>query len=125
MAILYLDKTWITNVATGDTVSGTRDSDDGDEFSVAARVQSYAGGRQRGITTEGVSGSWAPKLRGVTWADTEKLKAWLGQTVLIRDNRGRKMFGLISRLPRATWKEQLDLYDVEVAVQLVTVNESV
>ncbi len=125
MVMLTLDKTWITNHGTGDTVAGNRDTDDGDEFSVASRVQQYAGGRRRAITTEGVAGQWKVSIRGMTTADTEKLRTWLGQTVLVRDNRGRRMYGLLSRVPRATWKEQLDLYDVEVAIELVTVNESV
>ncbi len=125
MATLYLDKTWVTNHVTGATVAAVRDTDDGDEYSVAARVQTYAGGRQRGITTQGVAGTWSVRLRGVAVADTEKLRTWLGQTVLIRDNRGRKMYGLLSSVPRSTWKEQLDLYDVVVAIQLVTVDEAV
>lgn len=125
MAILYLDKTWVTNLVTGDFVAAVRDAADSDEASVSARVQTLAGGRQRAITTEGVAGQWSVTLRSVSTADTEKLKAWLGQTLLVRDNRGRKMYGMMSRVPRSTWKEQLDLYDVEVSLQLVTVNESV
>lgn len=126
MATLTLDKTWVSLFTTGDSVAGWRTADDdGDEYGVQARVATYAGGRQRGITTEGVSGTWSVSLRGISTADTEKLRTWLGQTVLVRDNRGRKMWGLLATLPRRTWKEQLDLYDVTVTIQLVTVVEAV
>lgn len=127
MATLVLTKRWVNLYPTGEVLVSAQTADDGgpDVRSANARTAVYAGGRQRTISTKGVSGSWTFTLVGVTTADTERLIEHLAQTVLVRDNRGRKMYGSLFSVPRTPWKDQLDLYDVEVTVNLVDVDEAV
>lgn len=125
MATLTLTKTFINLLTTDESVSGYRTGDDTDTADMQGRVATYAGGRQRGVIAEGVAGGWGFTLRGLTTAQTETLRLWLGQTVMVRDNRGRKLFGVLMSVPRAPWKEQLDLYDVEIGLRLVTVVEAI
>jgi hypothetical protein len=125
VATLTLNAIWINLATTGASVSGYRNDGDADTAEMTGRVATYAGGRQRGVTSEGVAQTWPFTLRGVTTANTLTLRSWLGQTVLVRDNRGRKMWGVLMSAPRTPWKEQLDQYDVEVALRLVSVVEGV
>ena len=129
MVTLILNKTWIHLASSGETefVSGLRDPAESDTRSVTGRVSQYLGGRQRGITQQGVASVWPFTMRGVLGSDTDKLASWMSQgaAVLVRDNRGRRMYGILLAVPRTPWKEQLDLYDVEVAVNGVDVVEDV
>jgi hypothetical protein len=125
IATLVLTKTFVNLLTTDESVSGYRTADDPDTADMQGRVATYAGGRQRGVISEGVAGGWSFTLRGLTVAQTETLRLWLGQTVYVRDNRGRKQFGVLLSVPRAPWKEQLDLYDVEIALRSVTVVEAI
>lgn len=125
MTTLTLAKCWINLATTGEAVSAQREDDSADTRTVAGRIGTYSGGRQRAITQEGIGGTWQVSLRQVPYADTEKLRSWMGQTVLVRDNRGRKEYGVILEVPRSGWKEQLDTYDVALTLQLVTYDENV
>ena len=125
MATLTLAKTWLNLMTTGTAVTGYRDDEDDDTRAVQGRVATYSGGRQRAVTQEGVGGTWELTLRLVTHADTVTLRSWLGQTILVRDNRGRKEWGVILEVPRTAWKDNLDLYDVALTLLIVTVDEAV
>ncbi len=127
MATLSLSKTWINLATTGsvDFVAAWRDAEESDVKQATGAVRQFAGGRQRGITQVGTASGWTFVLRMVPTVDTDKLALWLGQTVLVRDNRGRRMWGIMLACPRRPLKEQLDLYDVEVTVSGVDVDENV
>lgn len=125
MTTLLLTKTWINQMTTGEAVSAQADADDEDVQEMQGRIATYSGGRQRAVTQEGVAGVWRRTLRQVSYADTEKLRTWMGQTVLVRDHRGRKLWGVVLSVPRSAWKEQVDTYDVTLSVQLVTFDEAV
>lgn len=125
MATLLLTKTWLNLYSTGAAVSGFRDGDDADTAGIDGGVRTYAGGRQRSYTTQGVTGTWSFRLRQVSYANTEVLRSWLGMTVQVRDNRGRCLYGVLLDVPRVPWKEQLDTYDVEISLRLVTADPGV
>lgn len=125
MATLNLTKAWINNAATGEAVNAQRLADDTDESSIEGRVGTYSGGRRRAITQEGVAATWQITLVQVSYTDTETLRSWMGETVLVRDNRGRKVYGVVLAVPRAPWKELLDTYDVALTVQTVSYDENV
>ena len=127
MATLTLTKMWVNLMATGevDYVAAWHYPDDTDTRSVQGRRAQYAGGRMRGISQVGTATDWTFTLEAVTAADTDKLAAWLGQTVLVRDNRGRRTWGFVLAAPRKPWKEQLDLYTVELSLLGVDVVEDV
>jgi hypothetical protein len=125
MATLLLNKTWVNLFTTGDSVTAWRSGDDVDTQTAAGEVRTYAGGRQRAITAEGVQVGWTFTLVGVTTAGTDLLRSWLGQTIVVRDNRGRRIFGVLFECPRRPWKEQLDMYDVDMSVRGVDATEEV
>jgi hypothetical protein len=125
MATLTLDRTWITLHSTGVSISGYSGRDREWSQSTNTEVRTYAGGRQRAVTSEGVSGSYTFTLRFVSEADVNTLISWMGQTVLIRDNWGRKFYGVVSEIPP---RELLGLpyqSDVPIAVRFVSVDEEV
>ncbi len=125
MATLLLNKTWVNLYTTGESVTAWRSGDDSDVQTAAGEVRTYAGGRQRAITAEGLQVSWTFTLIGMTVTATNTLREWLGQTVVVRDNRGRRVFGVLFECPRRPWKEQLDTYDVEVTIRGVDAAEEV
>jgi hypothetical protein len=125
MATLLLSKTWINLFTTGASVTAWRSGGDGDAQASAGEVHTYAGGRQRAITAEGAQATWSFTLVGMTVAATDTLRSWMGQTVVVRDNRGRRLFGVLFECPRTPWKEQLDTYDVEVTIRGVDATEEV
>jgi hypothetical protein len=125
MATLTLNKCWINLLSTGAAVTAQRSGDDPDVETVSGEVRTYAGGRQRAITAEGVQVVWTFLLRGMSVADTIILRSWLGQPVAVRDNRGRRVVGVMFECPRTPWKGQLDVYDVELTIRGVDAAEEV
>jgi hypothetical protein len=124
MATLTLTRTWI-NLFTGEGVSAYRATDDPDTVEVRGQVVTYAGGRMRAVTSEGSPGSWSLPLVMVPSATTVTLRAWMGQAVQVRDNRGRKQFGVILSVPRSPWRESLDTYNVPLTLLTISVVEGV
>ncbi len=126
MATLTLAETWLNLAATGEAVSAWREhGDDSDAVGVSGDVGTYAGGRQRAIADEGVSGSFPFTLVAVPTADSLILRSWLGETVLYRDNLGRKMYGVIFEDSRRPWKQSPGLWNVSLVLHLVDVDEAV
>jgi hypothetical protein len=124
MATLTLTKLWVNRMTTGEAVSAQHLPGADDTAIMSGRVATYSGGRQRAVSQEGIAGTWSVVMVQVSYADTEKLRSWMGETVLVRDGRGRKLWGVVLEVPRSPWKEQLDTYDVTMTVQLVTVDET-
>ncbi len=93
MVALSLDRTFVNLVSTGQAVQAYTGRGRTREYYTDGSVQAFAGGRFRSISTEGVGGKQTFMLRDVSSADIETLKSWIGETVLVRDNRGRRMFG--------------------------------
>lgn len=125
MATLTLAKTWLNLASTGEAITAVRTVEDADSRSMQGRIATYSGGRQRAVTQEGIGGTWQLTLVQMSIADTETLRSWMGQTILVRDNRGRKEYGVFLEVPRSTWKEQLDTYDVALTLLLVSYDEAV
>lgn len=125
MATLTLSRTWVNLLSTGEGVSAYRATDDPDTVEVRGQVVTYAGGRMRAVTSEGSPGSWSLPLVMVPYATTEKLRGWMGQAVQVRDNRGRKQFGVILSVPRSPWRESLDTYNVPLTLLAISVVEGV
>ncbi len=126
MATLSLTKTWLNLVATGAAISAWREHGaDADAVAMDGAVATYAGGRQRSVTVEGVSGNMPFTLIAVPVADTLTLRSWYGETVLYRDNLGRKMYGVLFEDSRTPWKQSPGMYNVSMVLQLVDVDETV
>lgn len=122
MVSINLDRTWVNLVATGAYVAAYTGRGRSRSYKTDGAVQAFAGGRFRSISIEGLSGAQTFVLRDVTDADIETLKSWIGETVLVRDNRGRRMFGAyydVSYSDRMTE----GLYDVTLNVTEVSYQE--
>lgn len=125
MAVLVLSKLWVNRLDTGEAVSAYS-QDRAEAHTSDGEVRGYAGGRQRSITREGEAGQFTFTLRRVPLADVETLRTWKGLTVQVRDNRGRKFFGVYFGVPIVKeYRDNLDLYDVTIELRTVTVSEGV
>ena len=93
MVAVTLDRTYVNLVSTGALVSAYTGVGRTRAYRTDGAVQNFAGGRYRSISVEGLAGQQSFMLRDVSDTDIETLKSWVGQTILVRDNRGRRMFG--------------------------------
>jgi len=96
-------------------VSGQTGRDRAEAYSVPGETRTYAGGRRRSITQAGELGSYAFTMLLVPRATVETLRTWQGQTVQVRDNKGRRFFGVFygvtaaEIISRATWNVAITL----------------
>lgn len=95
MVQIQLTKMFLTNVVSIETLAAQTDPARSQTYSVAGDVRTYAGGRQRGVGSVGLSGSWKFVLVELTLAQIGVMRAWMtaGVTVLARDHRGQSMYG--------------------------------
>lgn len=122
MATLSLGKTFVNLVSTGEAVIAYTGKGRTRAYSTDGDVQRFAGGRFRSISSEGVAGEQTFMLRDVSEDDLATLQSWEGQTVLVRDNRGRRMFGTFYTVGYADGPDPA-YYDVTLNVKEVTYNE--
>ena len=122
MPTLTLDRTFVNLVSTGDYVAAYTGRGRSRSYRQDGGVEGFAGGRQRSISVEGLAGSQTFMLRDVTDDDIETLKDWVGETVLVRDNRGRRMFGAYFNVEYAD-RMTPGLYDVTLVVNEVSYEE--
>ena len=122
MASVTLTRTWVNLVATGEAVSAWTGRDKAREYSREGEVRRYAGGRFRSITAAGTRGQQTFRLRDVSQTDVDTLVSWIGQTVIVRDNRGRRMFGTFFSVP-VTDRMDTSYYEVTLTVFEVTYDE--
>lgn len=122
MVALALDRTYINLVSTGAYVAAYTGRGRSRSYKVDGSVQPFAGGRYRSIATEGTAGSQTFLLRDVTDAQIDTLKSWMSQLVLVRDNRGRKMYGTFYEVTYAD-RMMTGLYDVQLVVNETTYSE--
>lgn len=122
MVSISLDRTFVNLVATGETVQAYTGRGRSRQYRTDGAVQAFAGGRYRSIALEGVSGQQTFMLRDVSDADIETLKSWIGETVLVRDNRGRRMFGTYYEVGYSDRMAE-GYYDVTLTVTEVSYDE--
>jgi hypothetical protein len=122
MVAIVLDRTFVNLVSTGDVVKAFTGRGRSRNYRTDGAVQGFAGGRFRSIALEGVAGQQTFMLRDVSLADIDTLKSWIGETVLVRDNRGRRMFGTYFEVG---YNDRMDsnYYDVTLNVVEVSYQE--
>ena|SRR5690349_16993308 len=124
MTTLTLDKIWVNLVATGDSVSGYSAFGRSIVKEAAGEVRTYGGGRQRSISQVGVRGTYTFTLRFLTQAQVDTLESWMSQLVQVRDNLGRKYFGVYYSLPATEVIRGQIQFDVTLELNLVTWTEA-
>lgn len=124
MATLNLTKAWINLVATGQAVSAYMDPGRAEDYQVAGKFQTFAGGRRRLITAAGEEGLYKVPLVDVPRATVDTLIVWQRQLVQVRDNVGRRFFGAYLSVAAAEIRG-LTTYTVEFTLTVVTADEGV
>ena len=122
MATLQLDRVWVNRMDTGEAVSAYS-SGRGRQVAVEGEVRTFAGGRQRSITSAGRRGSMAFTLVYLTSAQVAQLESWVGLEVMYRDHRGQRFVGVFFELDSKEYKEP-DRYDIGLTLQEVTWDET-
>ena len=95
--------------------------------SVKGEVRPFAGGRMRGIVTDQVSRNTKLSFRVEPQdrAILTTLDGWTGQIVCLRDELGRRDFGMYFDFPETDLDGAPGWVDVDLAIQAVTYNEGV
>lgn len=88
-------------------------------------VRTLANGRRRVVRRAGVARSYALTLPYCNRAQIEWLEDHVGQTVCVRDDRGRKMFGVYSSVPVTESTLWNDRGDAQLTVAGITYSEAV
>lgn len=122
MVAITLDRTYVSLVNTGQSIAAYTGRGRSRQYTQEGQVERFAGGRFRSIATEGVRGQQTFTLRDVTDTQLATLQAWIGLTVLVRDNRGRRMFGTYYNVGYQD-RMSVGLYDVSITLNEVTYNE--
>lgn len=124
MATLQLTKVWINRLPTGQAVSAQSSPARARLHEIAGEVRTYAGGRQRAITTAGERGSFTFTVVDVSLATIDTLRSWVALPVQVRDHRGQRFFGVFFAVT-VTEARESNLYDVTMDLRVVTVAEGV
>lgn len=124
MASVKLARTWVNLVSTGEAVSAYTGRGRSRSTSKDGDVRKLAGGRYRGVSSRGTKRTQAFMLRDVSPFDITTLEQWIDQTVLIRDNRGRRMFGIFYAVEYSD-KMNPQYYDVTLNITEVSFEEGV
>lgn len=124
MATLTLNKIWVNLYSTGQAVSANSVPGREETYEVAGEVRTYAGGRRRAISTEGVIGVFKFALRLVARSDVDTLLTWVGQPVQVRDHKGRRFVGVYYGLAIGEYVAETG-WDVGIVLNVVTANEEV
>src|SRR5690349_4838281 len=122
MASITLTQTYINLVSSGALVAAYTARGRQRAYQGTGSTEPFAGGRFRSISTEGVAGSQVFTLRDVTDAQLDTLISWIGETVLVRDFRGRRMFGTYYNISYSD-RMKAGVYDVQITLNEVTYNE--
>ena len=87
-------------------------------------VRTYAGGRLRLVTTAGVARTATVTLPECSRDQINWLQTYVGNTVLIRDDRGRKIWGTYLK-PRVSENQHNGSGDVSLVINEITYTEAV
>jgi hypothetical protein len=114
--------TFVNLMSSGEFVAAYSEPGRGYSTSIEGRVDTFAGGRQRAISIEGERVTYPFTLVRVTPTDLDTLISWKGQTVCVRDNRGRRFFGAYFEVAPVETRDT-DHYNVPLTVVGVTLPE--
>lgn len=135
MATVTLAAVWIYNVANPSVVisagsmgsmgasssggaSGSLTRSDTTTSTGAARL--YANGTVRWVSTVGAPEVYTCTLRALTQAQVDLLQSWIGQTCLIRDRVGRRLWGTFGSVAVGDYMGQSLLKDASFSFAVVS-----
>lgn len=113
MAGITLDRLYLHRADDLATYLAFYTSGRGDQRSLDGEVRAYANGRNRIITRAGTARSLPVTVRQATDADLDTLEEWRGELLMLRDHRGRLVYGTYFTLAVADYKDRSG-YDVSL-----------
>jgi hypothetical protein len=125
MATLNLNRVFVTLMSSGASVSANSAPGRVDDFVVAGESRVYAGGRRRSVTGAGQVATFGFTLLLVPAASVTMLRGWAGQAVQVRDNLGRRVFGVYRAVPAAEVRGRPGKYHVAITLDVLTIDEAV
>jgi hypothetical protein len=126
MTTLTLDKVAVAPVSDLSAVVFLPQTTETFVDAIPSEVRIYAGGRRRAVTRPGASRNITLTLRQLDRDDYDTLAGYRGQVMLVRDQRGRAVYGVFSSINGAVERDRPTLVmDVTVAFSEVTVSEIV
>jgi hypothetical protein len=124
IATLQLTKVWINQLSDGAAVSAQSAPQRARGHDVAGEVRTYAGGRQRAVTTAGERGKFVFALMDVTLPTVEVLRSWIRHPVQVRDHRGQRFVGVYFAIDIMETRDA-GLYNVAIDLRTLTTTEGV
>jgi hypothetical protein len=88
-------------------------------------IRMYAGGRTRLVTRPGTVESVNVTVKNTTQANRAAIEALVGELILYRDGRGRKIYGAIFNVSATELTGSQELCDLSFTVTSVTHSEEV
>ena len=95
------------------------------DISSPVSVRRYAGGRDRVVSTPGQTSMVSVSFRYLSRANYQSLSDLVGTLVLLRDQRQRRIWGVVGDLSATEWQVSDLLEDVSFTLTSVTVSEVV
>jgi|SRR5688500_2900880 len=124
MTTLTLDKLWVNLHSTGAAVAAYS-NDRAAQYTNVGEVKHLAGGRQASVTVVGEQGTYAFTMLDVPTADVDLLRAWKGQTVQVRNNRGQLFVGTYFQITPSEVTDRAASYNVAINLRVVSVEQGV
>lgn len=119
MPTLTLDRHWLNLLSDGTAVSAYS-ADRAEQYANLGEVKHLAGGRQRAVRVAGEQGVYSFTFLEVSAADVDKLRAWKGETVQARNDRGVLVVGVFFQLALTEVRDRSGFYNVVVSTRAVT-----
>jgi len=117
MASVLLETAWVNLASDLSQSLALWSADWSDDRSVPGAIRTYAGGRRRVVSRAGKLRNLSVTFPTIIGAQVETLVGWAGQTVLLRDKRGRLVWCVY--FSAAVSDRRDGTYDVTVQVSEV------
>lgn len=124
MTSVTLTKLFMNLHSTGDALSAQSNSRSAAYVNLGERKH-LSGGRLRFVSVVGEEGTFNFTMLAVPETDVEVLRAWKGQTVQVRDDRGRIFVGVYKDVSTVDLNDKKTSYDVVLTLETVTADEGV
>lgn len=124
MASVTLTRLWLHDAADLSDFITVRTAELGEVPAVHGEVRRYANGNLRAVRRAGTARQVRVRLRPSVRSDVDQIAAWTGRRLMLRDSRGRKLWGVYWD-PQVTEVPGVDRADVSFTFEQVTYNESV
>lgn len=126
MTTITLEEAWFNLASDLSQYVALELSAESDVTTKRASLQSYTQGRRRSVTKVGTKKTISVEFAAATRAQAEQLEDWIGEVLLYRDPRGRRIFcqffdAPVEEIPGA----DTDVVNVSLTLHEITYNETV